>query len=142
MNCRVGRAGGEAHRSATACAVGLAALDSTLRDFHWDGVRLCSWFLRAVFETKTKSDSPYCAPTPGTGSTRLCCATIAGATSLSLNCESMITKAGTYVCLAARFRYVAEMLLSSTTVEIDVNGDGYGYGKVPINLSSTNTLWA
>ena len=35
MNCRVGRAGGEAHRSATACAVGLAALDSTLRDFQF-----------------------------------------------------------------------------------------------------------
>ena len=27
-----------------------------------------------------------------------------------------------------------------TTVEIDVNGDGFG--EVPINFSSTNTLWA
>ncbi len=54
--------------------------------------------------------------------------------------ESLITKAGAYVSLAARFRYEAEMLLSSTIAEIDVNGDGYG--KVPINLSSTNTLWA
>ena len=27
-----------------------------------------------------------------------------------------------------------------TTVEIDVNGDGFG--EFPINFSSTNTLWA
>ncbi len=59
---------------------------------------------------------------------------------LSRICESLITKAGQYVSLAARYRYEAEALLSSTTAEIDVNGDGYG--EVPINLSSTNTLWA
>ncbi len=59
---------------------------------------------------------------------------------LSRICESMITKAGQYTSLAARFRFEAEALLASTTVEIDVNGDGFG--EVPINFSSTNTLWA
>jgi hypothetical protein len=52
----------------------------------------------------------------------------------------MITKSGQYVALASRFRFEAESLLCSTTVEIDVNGDGWG--EVPINFSSTNTLWA
>ena len=52
----------------------------------------------------------------------------------------MITKSGQYVALASRFRFEAEILLASTTAEIDVNGDGYG--EVPINFSSTNTLWA
>jgi len=60
--------------------------------------------------------------------------------SLSKICESMITKSGQYVALASRFRFEAESLLASTTVEIDVNGDGWG--EVPINFSSTNTLWA
>src|SRR5208337_4556905 len=59
---------------------------------------------------------------------------------LSRICESMITKSGQYVALAGRFRFEAESLLASTTVEIDVNGDGFG--EVPINFSSTNTLWA
>jgi hypothetical protein len=59
---------------------------------------------------------------------------------LSRICESMITKSGQYVALASRFRFEAESLLASTTVEIDVNGDGFG--EVPINFSSTNTLWA
>lgn len=59
---------------------------------------------------------------------------------LSRICETFITKSGQYVALASRFRFEAESLLASTTVEIDVNGDGYG--EVPINLSSTNTLWA
>ena len=59
---------------------------------------------------------------------------------LSRICESMITKSGQYVALASRFRFEAESLLASTTVEIDVNGDGWG--EVPINFSSTNTLWA
>ena len=59
---------------------------------------------------------------------------------LSRICESMITKGGMYAMLAARFRLEAESLLASTTVEIDVNGDGFG--EVPINFSSTNTLWA
>lgn len=59
---------------------------------------------------------------------------------LSRICESMITKSGQYVALASRFRLEAESLLASTTVEIDVNNDGYG--EVPINFSSTNTLWA
>jgi len=59
---------------------------------------------------------------------------------LSRICESMITKGGMYAMLAARYRLEAESLLASTTVEIDVNGDGYG--EVPINFSSTNTLWA
>ncbi len=59
---------------------------------------------------------------------------------LSRICESLITKSGTYVSLAARYRYEAEALVASTTFEIDVNGDGYG--EVPINLSSTNSLWA
>jgi hypothetical protein len=59
---------------------------------------------------------------------------------LSRICESMITKSGQYVALASRFRLEAETLLASTTVEIDVNNDGYG--EVPINFSSTNTLWA
>jgi hypothetical protein len=59
---------------------------------------------------------------------------------LSRICESMITKSGQYVALASRFRMEAETLLASTTVEIDVNNDGYG--EVPINFSSTNTLWA
>ncbi len=59
---------------------------------------------------------------------------------LSKICESMITKSGQYVALASRFRFEAESLLCSTTAEIDVNGDGFG--EVPINLSSTNTLWA
>src|SRR5271157_74082 len=59
---------------------------------------------------------------------------------LSRICESMITKSGQYVALASRFRFEAESLLCSTTVEIDVNGDGFG--EVPINFSSTNTLWA
>ncbi len=45
-----------------------------------------------------------------------------------------------YVTQLARFRFEAESLLCSTTVEIDVNGDGFG--EVPINFSSTNTLWA
>lgn len=58
---------------------------------------------------------------------------------LSRICESFITKSGMYISLASRFRFEAESLLSSTTVEIDVNGDGYG--EVPINFSSTNTLW-
>ncbi|MGO8903892.1 MAG: hypothetical protein ACLQU5_36985 [Isosphaeraceae bacterium] len=59
---------------------------------------------------------------------------------LSRICETMITKGGMYAMLAARFRLEAESLLASTTVEIDVNGDGFG--EVPINFSSTNTLWA
>jgi hypothetical protein len=59
---------------------------------------------------------------------------------LSRICESMITKGGQYAMLAARFRLEAESLLASTTVELDVNGDGFG--EVPINMSSTNTLWA
>ena len=59
---------------------------------------------------------------------------------LSRICESMITKGAEYAMLAARFRLEAESLLASTTVEIDVNGDGFG--EVPINFSSTNTLWA
>ena len=59
---------------------------------------------------------------------------------LSKICESMITKSGQYVALASRFRFEAESLLASTTVEIDVNGDGWG--EVPINFTSTNTLWA
>jgi len=59
---------------------------------------------------------------------------------LSRICESMITKSGQYVALASRFRFEAESLLCSSTVEIDVNGDGFG--EVPINFSSTNTLWA
>ena len=59
---------------------------------------------------------------------------------LSRVCESMITKGGMYAMLAARYRLEAESLLASTTVEIDVNGDGYG--EVPVNFSSTNTLWA
>ena len=59
---------------------------------------------------------------------------------LSRICESMITKGGMYAMLAARYRLEAESLLVSTTVEIDVNGDGFG--EVPINFSSTNTLWA
>ena len=59
---------------------------------------------------------------------------------LSRICESMITKGGMYAMLAARYRLEAESLLASTTVEIDVNADGYG--EVPINFSSTNTLWA
>ena len=59
---------------------------------------------------------------------------------LSRICESMITKGGMYAMLAARFRLEAESLLASTTVEIDVNGDGYG--EMHINMSSTNTLWA
>ncbi len=59
---------------------------------------------------------------------------------LSRICETMITKAGQYVALAARFRFEVELLLSSTVAEIDVNGDGFG--EVPINLSGTNTLWA
>ena len=59
---------------------------------------------------------------------------------LSRICESMITKGGMYAMFAARFRLEAESLLASTTVEIDVNGDGFG--EVPINFSSTNTLWA
>jgi hypothetical protein len=59
---------------------------------------------------------------------------------LSRICENMITKGAQYAMLAARFRLEAESLLASTTVEIDVNGDGFG--EVPINFSSTNTLWA
>jgi hypothetical protein len=59
---------------------------------------------------------------------------------LSRICESMITKGGMYAMLAARYRLEAESMLASTTVEIDVNGDGFG--EVPINFSSTNTLWA
>ena len=52
----------------------------------------------------------------------------------------MIVKSGQYVALASRFRFEAESLLASTTVEIDVNGDGFG--EIPVNFSSTNTLWA
>ncbi len=59
---------------------------------------------------------------------------------LSLICESMLTTNAQYVALSARFRYEAQNLASSTTFEIDVNGDGFG--EVPINMSSTNTLWA
>ena len=59
---------------------------------------------------------------------------------LSRICETLITKSGQYVALAVRFKFEAEQLLSSTTVEIDVNNDGFG--EVPINLSGTNTLWA
>lgn len=59
---------------------------------------------------------------------------------LSRICESMITKGNLYASLANRYRFEAEALLASTTVEIDVNGDGFG--EVPINFSSTNTLWA
>lgn len=59
---------------------------------------------------------------------------------LSRICESMITKSGQYVALASRFRFEAESLLASSTLEIDVNNDGFG--EVPINFSSTNTLWA
>jgi hypothetical protein len=59
---------------------------------------------------------------------------------LSRICESFITKSGQYVALAARFRYEAEALLASTTVELDINNDGFG--EVPVNFTSTNTLWA
>lgn len=59
---------------------------------------------------------------------------------LSRICESMITKGSQYAMLAARFRLEAESLLASTTVEIDCNGDGFG--EIPINMSSCNTLWA
>ena len=59
---------------------------------------------------------------------------------LSRICESMLTKGSMYAMLAARFRLEAESLLASTTVEIDCNGDGYG--EIPVNMSSTNTLWA
>ena len=59
---------------------------------------------------------------------------------LSRICESMITKGGMYAMLAARYRLEAESLLASTTVEIDVNGDGFG--EVPVNFSSTNSFWA
>ena len=59
---------------------------------------------------------------------------------LSRICESMITKSGQYIALSARFRFEAESLVASSTVEIDVNNDGFG--EVPINFSSTNTLWA
>lgn len=59
---------------------------------------------------------------------------------LSRICESMITKSGQYISLASRFRFEAESLLASSTVEIDVNNDGFG--EVPINFTSTNTLWA
>ena len=59
---------------------------------------------------------------------------------LSRICESMITKGGMYAMLAARYRLEAESLLASTTVEIDCNGDGFG--ELPVNFSSTNTLWA
>ena len=52
---------------------------------------------------------------------------------LSRICESMITKGGMYAMLAARYRLEAESLLASTTVEIDVNGDGFG--EVPMNFS-------
>ena len=40
---------------------------------------------------------------------------------------------GEQINTAARFRLEAESLLASTTVEIDVNGDGFG--EVPINFS-------
>lgn len=59
---------------------------------------------------------------------------------LSRICETMITKSGSYIALSSRFRFEAESLLVSTTVEIDVNADGFG--EVPVNFSSTNTLWA
>lgn len=59
---------------------------------------------------------------------------------LSKICESMITKGQQYVGLAARYRHESEMMLSSSVAEIDVNGDGFG--EVPVNFSSTNTLWA
>lgn len=59
---------------------------------------------------------------------------------LSLICESMLTTNAQYVAMAARFRSTAQTLACATVFEIDVNGDGYG--EVPINMSSTNTLWA
>jgi len=59
---------------------------------------------------------------------------------LSRICESMITKGGMYAMLAARYRLEAESLVASTTLEIDVNADGFG--EIAINMSSTNTLWA
>ncbi|MGZ3299326.1 MAG: hypothetical protein ACXWO1_00630 [Isosphaeraceae bacterium] len=59
---------------------------------------------------------------------------------LSRICESMLTKGSQYAMLAARFRLEAESLLVSTTVELDVNGDGHG--EIPVSFSSTNSLWA
>jgi hypothetical protein len=59
---------------------------------------------------------------------------------LSRICESMITSNAQYISLSARFRLEAESLVASTTFELDINGDGFG--EVPINMSSTNTLWA
>lgn len=59
---------------------------------------------------------------------------------LSRICEAMLTRGNQYYGHAARFRAEAESLLASTVVEIDVNGDGFG--EIPVNMSSTNTLWA
>jgi hypothetical protein len=65
---------------------------------------------------------------------------------LSLICEGLITRGAQYYAMAARYRAQAEQLLASTTLELTVNNSVDGYGNpipaIPINMSSTNTLWA
>jgi hypothetical protein len=61
-------------------------------------------------------------------------------------CEGMITRGTQYPALSARMLHKAHQLLVSYTAEISVAGqadvDGNLIANVPINFSSTNSLWA
>jgi len=68
---------------------------------------------------------------------------------LSQICEDMIQSAGNpsrYQGMAARHRSEAQRMLTTYTAELQVNNavDSYGnpLAAIPINFSSTNTLWA
>ena len=59
---------------------------------------------------------------------------------LSLICECLMSRDKKYQALGAQARNMALTMLAGSILEIDINGDGYG--EVPINFSSTNTLLA
>lgn len=73
---------------------------------------------------------------------------VCGYYALSRICESMIQSgtAAHYQLLAARYRHESNRLLTTYTAELQVNGavDYYGnpLAAIPVNFSSTNTLWA
>jgi hypothetical protein len=67
---------------------------------------------------------------------------------LSRICESLIQAGAVthYLGLSARYRHECQRLLTTYTAELNLNGATDAYGKllasVPINFSSSNTLWA
>jgi hypothetical protein len=65
---------------------------------------------------------------------------------LSRICEGLVMRGPQYYAMAARYRAQAEQLLSSTTAELTVNGSVDTFGNpiaaIPINFSTTHTLYA